>query len=213
MVEFLEPIFLDLVIVVLSLTVIISSFFRPTFRYIRWLVGLFISFIAVFLFKAVDFFNFIETYFSRIMYKLKFDRVVEKVVELFKGEMAQSKLDAATNLGILCVFAFLVFVLVNIIMGLSHWAKVRRSNKKGNYVYNSPVGSFFLSLTCVLIGIVAVTIAFKTVPFTVDYVAESRIMTLTYKVLTKGFNFIHSLIPAIKPFEYYIELLSNVRVA
>ena len=73
MVEFLEPIFLDLVIVVLSLTVIISSFFRPTFRYIRWLVGLFISFIAVFLFKAVSFFNFIESYFSRIMYRLKFN--------------------------------------------------------------------------------------------------------------------------------------------
>ena len=213
MVEFIKPIFLDLVIIVLSLTVLLSSFYKPTFRYFRWLVGLFISFIAVFLLKAVRFFNFIETYFSRIMYRIKFDSFIEKVVELFKGEMEQSKLDAATNIGMLCAFALVVFVFVNIIMGLSHWAKVRRSNKKGNYVYNSPVGSFFLALTCVLVGIVAVTVAFKILPFTVDYVAESRILTFTFKVLRKGFDILHSLIPAIKPLSHYLEMVSNVTVA
>lgn len=211
--EFFNKYFLDIIIAVVSLVVIFSSFFKPTFRYVRWLVGYFIAFLAVILLKAVKIFNFIETAFVSLLEKINFAKYVETVIEFFKGDITnQAKLDQATNVVALVILGLLIFIIVNVIMGLAHSSKVRRSNRRGNYVYNRPLASFILSLICVALGIISVTLIFKALPFQVNYVDKenSQIMYFTYNLLSSTFDFLHSVVPAIQPLDTYIDFFARV---
>lgn len=204
---------LDIIIAVIALVVIISSFFKPTFKYVRWLVGFIFAGVTVFLVKTVKFFNFVEVALANFLKKINFAKYTEAVIEFFKGDIAdQVKLDKATHIIALALIALLVFILVNLIMGLAHGAKVRRSNRRGNYVYSKPFASFILSLVCVVFGIVAVTITFKALPFSVDYVAKenSQIMYYTYLGLDNLFKLLKSFIPSMGTLDDYIRLIAHI---
>lgn len=205
--------FLDIVIAVVSLVVIISSFYKPTFRYIRWLVGAFAGFLVAALVKGVRLFNFIEKDIATIVSKLKGEAIVHKICEfLGKGELAKEKFDTVYNLFILVIIGLIVFIIINLIMGIAHGLKVRRANRRGDYVYNSPVGSFFLATICCVLGIICVTIIFAALPFETDFVSQNFILRNTYKVLEYIFNLIHSVIPQIQPFGHYIDKISGIRL-
>ena len=182
---------LDIIIAVIALVVIISSFFKPTFKYVRWLVGFIFAGVAVFLVKTVKFFNFVEVALAIFLKKINFAKYTVAVIEFFKGDIADQ---------------------VKLIMGLAHGAKVRRSNRRGNYVYSKPFASFILSLVCVVFGIVAVTITFKALPFSVDYVAKenSQIMYYTYLGLDNLFKFLKSFIPSMGTLDDYIRLIAHI---
>lgn len=204
----------DIIIAVIALAVIISSFFKPTFRYFRWLVGLVVSVVTMYVIKAVDFFNFVETYLAELFTKLNFRNVTDAILKFFgKENLPIEKADTVYHLFVLLAVGLLVFILVNLIMGLSHSAKVRRANKKDNYVYNSPITSFILSLLVVASGIVIVTVTFAALPFDIDYVSQSVIMKTTYGLLETVLNFIHSVIPAILPLSEYVEKIAGIKVA
>lgn len=201
---------LDIIIAVVALVVIISSFFKPTFKYVRWLVGFILAGVVVFLIKTVKFFNFIETALYNFADKIHFNNFCTAFIKFFKGEISQGKIDQASHVLILVVLGLLVFVVVNLFMGLSHNLKVRKSNKRGNYVYNKPFASFILSLVCVVFGIVAVTITFKALPFSVNYVSQenSQIMYYTYLILDNLFNVLKSIIPGMGSLDDYIRLIT-----
>ena len=166
--------FLDIVIAVVSLVVIISSFYKPTFRYIRWLVGIFAGALVAAIIKGVKLFNFIERDIATVVSKLKGEAIVYKLCEfLGKGELTSDKFDTVYNLFILVIIALIVFIVVNIVMGFIHGIKVRRANKRGDYVYNSPIGSFILATICCILGTVTLTVLFAGLPFQTDYVSQN----------------------------------------
>ena len=205
--------FLDIVIAVVSLVVIISSFYKPTFRYIRWLVGIFAGFIVAAIIKGVRLFNFIEKDIATIVSRFKGEVIVQKICEfLGKGELAQEKFDTVYNLFILVVIGLIVFIIVNLIMGIAHGLKVRRANKRGNYVYNSPVGSFILATICCILGTVCLTVIFAALPFQNDFVSQNYILKYTYQFIEFIFNFIHSIIPQVQPFGHYLDKISGIRI-
>lgn len=205
--------FLDIVIAVVSLVVIISSFYKPTFRYIRWLVGIFAGFIVAAIIKGVRLFNFIEKDIATIVSRFKGEAIVQKICEfLGKGELAQEKFDTVYNLFILVVIGLIVFIIVNLIMGIAHGLKVRRANKRGNYVYNSPIGSFILATICCILGTVCLTVIFAALPFQNDFVSQNYILKYTYQFIEFIFNFIHSIIPQVQPFGHYLDKISGIRI-
>ena len=79
--QFVVNHFLDIVIAVVSLVVIISSFYKPTFRYIRWLVGIFAGFLVAALVIGVRLFNFIEKAIATIISKFKGEAIVHKICD------------------------------------------------------------------------------------------------------------------------------------
>jgi len=207
---------LDIIIAIIAFVVIVSSFFKPTFRYVRWLVGFLFAGVTVILVKSVKVFNFVENALINFLDKIKFANFAEIVIEFFKGDIADSsKLNQASHIMALAILGLLVFILVNVIMGLSHGAKVRRENKKGNYVYNKPFASFILSLFCVVFGVVAVTITFKALPFSVNYVSteNSYIMYYTYNGLNFVFDSLKSVIPSMRSLDDYIKVITYVKGA
>lgn len=205
--------FLDIVIAVVSLVVIISSFYKPTFRYIRWLVGIFAGFLVAALVKGVRLFNFIEKDIATIISKFKGEAIVHKICDfLGKGELPQEKFDTVYNLFILVIIGLIVFIVINLIMGIAHGLKVRRANRRGDYVYNSPVGSFILATICCILGTVCLTVVFAALPFQTDFVSQNYILRYTYKIIEYVFNFIHSVIPQIQPFGHYIEKIAGIRL-
>lgn len=211
--QFIVNHFLDIVITVVSLVVIISSFYRPTFRYIRNLVGIFAGALVAALVKGVRLFNFIEKDIATLVSKLKGEAIVRKICEfLGKGDLAQDKFDTVYNLFVLVIIGFIVYAIINIIMAIAHGLKVRRANRRGDYVYNSPVGSFILSVICCIFGVVCVTVIFAALPFENDFVTQNFILRNTYKVIEFIFDVIHSVIPQIQPFGHYIDKISGIRV-
>ncbi len=203
----------DIIIVILSLTVIIGSFFKPTFRYVRWLVGLLVASILVVLIKGVRFFKFIETYLAELLSKLGFEELIKQVFVTFdKAYLIDTyKFDTVYNLSTLLILFIVIYVIVNLIMGISHSIKVRRLNSKGNYVYNSPIGSFILALLIVVIGISAATFTFAALPFEIDYVKESIIMSTTYNIFDIIINLIRSFIPACPNLETIVEMIAGIQ--
>ena len=202
---------LDIIIAVVALVVIISSFFKPTFKYVRWLVGMIVAGLVVILIKTVKFFNFVETAIYNFANKIHFNIFCEKFFKFFKGDlMTQSKINQGTTVMVLVVVGLIVFVIINLLMGLSHRIKVRRSNKKGNYVYSKPFGSFILSLICVVFGVAIITITFKALPFSVNYVSQenSIIMYYTYSILNNLFDLLKSVIPGMGSLDDYIRLIT-----
>ena len=205
--------FLDIVIAVVSLVVIISSFYKPTFRYIRWLVGIFAGALVAALIKGVRLFNFIEKDIATIVTKFKGEAIVHKICDfLGKGELPQEKFDTVYNLFILVIIGLLVFIIINVIMGVAHGLKVRRANRRGDYVYNSPVGSFILATICCIIGTVCLTVVFAALPFQTDFVSQNYILKYTYKIIEYIFNLAHSVIPQIQPFGHYIDKISGIKL-
>ena len=184
--------FLDIVIAVVSLVVIISSFYKPTFRYIRWLVGIFAGFLVAAIIKGVKLFNFIERDIATVVSRLHGEAIVHKICDFFgKGELASDKFNTVYNLFILVIIALLVFIVVNIVMGISHAIKVRRANRRGDYVYNSPIGSCILAIICCILGTITLTIVFAALPFETDYVSQNYILRNVYGALEYVFNLIN----------------------
>lgn len=205
--------FLDIVIAVVSLVVIISSFYKPTFRYIRWLVGIFAGFLVAAIIKGVKLFNFIERDIATVVSRLHGEAIVHKICDFFgKGELASDKFNTVYNLFILVIIALLVFIVVNIVMGISHAIKVRRANRRGDYVYNSPIGSCILAIICCILGTITLTIVFAALPFETDYVSQNYILRNVYGALEYVFNLINRYIPQIQPLDEYISKISNIKV-
>lgn len=205
--------FLDIVIAVVSLVVIISSFYKPTFRYIRWLVGFFAGILVAAIIKGVKLFNFIERDIATTFAKFKGEAIVHKICDfLGKGELASDKFNTVYNLFILVIIALLVFIVVNIVMGISHAIKVRRANRRGDYVYNSPIGSCILAIICCILGTITLTIIFAALPFETDYVSQNFILRNVYGALEYVFNLINRYIPQIQPLDEYISKISNIKV-
>lgn len=205
--------FLDIVIAVVSLVVIISSFYKPTFRYIRWLVGIFAGFLVAAIIKGVKLFNFIERDIATVVSRLHGEAIVHKICDFFgKGELASDKFNTVYNLFILVIIALLVFIVVNIVMGISHAIKVRRANRRGDYVYNSPIGSCILAIICCILGTITLTIVFAALPFETDYVSQNFILRNVYGALEYVFNLINRYIPQIQPLDEYISKISNIKV-
>ena len=205
--------FLDIVIAVVSLVVIISSFYKPTFRYIRWLVGIFSGCLVAAIIKGVNLFNFIERDIAEVVSRLHGEAIVKGICAFFgKGELASAKFDTVYNLFILVIIALLVFIIVNIVMGIAHGLKVRRANRRGDYVYNSPIGSCILAIICCLLGTVALTIVFAALPFETDYVSQNYILKNVYGALEYIFNLINRYIPQIQPLDEYISKIANIKV-
>ena len=205
--------FLDIVIAVVSLVVIISSFYKPTFRYIRWLVGIFAGVLVAAIIKGVRLFNFIERDIATVFAKFKGEAIVRKLCYLFgKEELTSDKFDTVYNLFILVLIAIGVFIVVNIVMGVAHGIKVRRSNRVGDYVYNSPIGSCILATICCVLGTITLTVIFAALPFQTDYVSQNFILRNVYKVLEYGFDLVHKYIPQIQQLDHYIGKISGIKV-
>lgn len=202
---------LDIIIAVVLLVVILSSFFKPTYRYVRHLVGLLVSFIAMFALKAVDLFNIVEVFLRNLFDRFNFKGYVEIALNFFgKGNLAAEKVDTVYSLTILLIFGLVVFLLVNLIMGLSHAAKVKAENRRGNYVYNNPFGSFLLSVVLSIICLTVVTAAFATLPFETDYLGNSYILTFVNNLLNMGYNAIKNFIPLFKDFASYSDVIKAI---
>ena len=97
-------------------------------------------------------------------------------------------------------------------MGVSHALKVRRANRRGDYVYNSPIGSFILAVICCAFGIITLTIVFAALPFETDFVSQNFILRNVYGALEYVFNLINRYIPQIQPLDEYISKIANIKV-
>lgn len=209
--EFLINYLVDIIIAIISLAVIISSFYKPTFRYVRHLVGLLVSFLAIFLLKTVNLFNIVEVFIEGLFAKINFKAFVSQALGfLGYANLAEYKLDSVYYLSIMFIFGLVVFLLVNLLMGLAHSKKVAQANKRGEYVYSKPIGSFLLALVLLVIGLFTTTIIFATLPFDIDYISQSHVFKFLNSLLENGYGFIKPFVPMFDGLEHYTDVVVRI---
>lgn len=211
--EILSTYLLDIIIVIVSLTILIGSFYKSTHRYVRGLVGIIFAGLVIYLVKDVEALNFLEYYVHQFFLLIKYEDFM-KFIFTFAGKEAligTSTFDIIHNLSMLGILGLVVFIIVNIIMGTAHSRKVNKYVKLGHYVYNKPVGSFILALLILVIGLVGTTV-FLSLEFDKNYVEKSLILYNIYINLENLFNYLNSLVPAIQPLEHYVNWISGIRL-
>lgn len=211
--EILSTYLLDIIIVIVSLTALIGAFYKPTHRYVRGLVGLLAAGLVVFLVKNVEFFNFAEYYVHQFFQLIKYEDFLKNIYVLAGQEslIETSSFQIIYNWSMLAILGFIVFVIVNVIMGVIHSNKIKKHVKLGHYVYNKPVCSFLLSLFILIIGLIGTSI-FLSLDFVNNYTEQSLILYNIYINIENIINNISASVPSIQPFENYIEWLSLMRV-
>lgn len=211
--DFIIENLLDIIIVIVCLTVLIGSFFKPTYRYVRWLTGLFFAALVVLLVKNVNVLNFIESYFVDFANLITFDVMIHNIfVVIGKQSLLGTPIfDMVHNLTLLASLGLVVFIIVNLLMGITHKLRVGRLIRKGRYIYNKPFGSFLLAMLIVVIGLITTT-TIASLPFETNYVGQSVILTTTSNLLTSVFNTLRSFIPQIPTYESLVDLIAGIRV-
>ena len=211
--DFIVENLLDIIIVIVCLTVLIGSFFKPTYRYARWLGGLVVASIVVLLVKNVNVLNFIESYFVDFANLITFEAMIHNIfVVMGKGHQIGTPIfDMVHHLSLLASLGLVAFVIYNVIKATLHNLRIKRLVRKGRYVYNKPIGSFLLALLIVVIGLITTT-TIASLPFEVNYVKESIILSTTSNILTSVFNFLKSMIPQIPTYESLVDLIAGIRV-
>ena len=201
----------DIIIGIFALTVIIRSFYKPTHRYIRNLVGLLISFLTIFVLKTVDLFNVVEVYLEGFFASINFKGIITTIVNLVGySDLPEYKIDSIYYLSIITIFGLVIYLLVNFFMALGHNRKVKLARKEGNHKYNSPIGSFLFATILLVIGIFTTTILFATLPFDIDVISKSYVLTIANNLLNAGYAFVKPYIVMFDGFEHYTDVVVRI---
>ena len=212
--EFISTYLLDIAIAIISLTVLIGSFYKPTHRYFRWLVGLTLAGATVLLVKNVDFFNFVEFYVHNFFQSLSFESLFQLIYSANgKADLIGSEgYYALYNLSMLGIIALVVFIITNVFMHFGYKARVKALLKKGKYVYNKPLCSFILALLIVIICLIGTSFILSINYNGICYTETSLIL---YNIKINMVNLLDGLsstIPFIKPYDFYLDMLSKVEI-
>lgn len=201
----------DIIIAVIAFAIIVSSFYRPTHKFARRLVGLLISFLAIFILKTVHLFNVVEVYLETFFASINFKGfIVTALGFIGYGDLAANKVDAIYYLSIVAIFGLVIYFIVTALMGLSHRRKTKRAIKQGEYKYSKPLCSFILSTILLVIGIFVTTILFKTLPFDVDYVGKSYVLSFADNLLQTAYTFVKPYIAMFDGLEHYSDVAIRI---
>lgn len=211
--EILSTYLLDIVIVIVSLATLIGASYKPTHRYVRGLVGLIVAAIVVVLIKNVEALNFIEFYVHQFFQAIRYEEFMKYIFTISGKEylIETNSFEIVYNLSMLGIIGLVVFVIVNLIMGLRHSNKIKKHVKLGHYVYNKPLCSFLLAFLLLAIGLVGTSI-FLSLNFEKNYTETSLILYNIYINIENIVNNLSNSVSFIKPMDFYIDMISNIEL-